>query len=141
MEQLIRHVKPAKAIAPIYATTNHATTATVVDGRGFNRAMWVIMTGTMLATAKLTGKIQNSATSSGTYTDVTSAALVDVTSTGASKIFIIDHKINGSYPYLKFKGTSSTSRLYVGGACILYNGSRLKPGDPDTNTAQIVALS
>ncbi len=141
MKQLIRQVKPAKAIAPIYATTNDATTATVVDGRGFDRAMWVIMTGTMQATAKLTGKIQHCATSNGTYTDVTSAALVDVTSAGADKVFVIDHKIDGSYPYLKFKGTSAVSQLYVGGACILYNGSRLKPGDPDTNTAQIVALS
>ena len=125
MSDLIRNVKIVKGIVPIYATTNHATTATEVNALGWSRALWVINIGAMAATAVVTMKVQNSATSSGTLADITSAALTNVTSAGASKVFLIDHAVSPSYPYLKLKGTCGTARATLGAVCVLYDRNGL----------------
>lgn len=140
MDNLMRIVKVMKAIAPIYGTTNHATTATEVDARGYSRACWIVSTGAMLATAVLEIEVQSATASGGTFADVTSAALTDVTSAGAGKVYIIDHAVEVTKPYLKIAGTSKTSRVNVSAVCLLYNGSHLSPGSASSNVGQIVAI-
>ena len=135
---IVREVGVRAGIVPIYATTNHATTASEVNAVGYSRAMWIIQTGAMNATAVLTMKVQNSTASGGTFSDVTSAALVNATNASASKVFLIDHAINASYPYLKLKGTSGTARAYVAATVVLYGKNGLVR---DTVTAaQVIDL-
>jgi len=137
-QDLVRRVAVRVGINPIYATTNHTTTATAVDARGWSRALWVISVGAMAATAVIDMEVQQSNASAGTYADVTSAALVDVTSAGANEVYLIDHAISGSYPYLKLAGTCRTARATVSAVCVLYGRNGLLR---DTATAgQVIDL-
>lgn len=138
-QDLIRRIGVRQAINPIYATTNHATTATAVDARGYSRALWAISVGAMAATAVIDMEVQNSATLAGTYADVTSAALTDITSAGANKAFFIDHAVSGSYPFLKLAGTCRTARATVSAICILYGKNGIVR-DPYTTAGQVVDL-
>jgi hypothetical protein len=139
MDNLMRITKVMKAIAPIYGTTNHTTTATEVDARGYSRAMWIISTGAMNATAVLEIEVQSATATGGTFADVTSAALVDATSASEGKIFIIDHPVSVTKPFLKIAGTSKTARVNVSAVCLLYNGSHKSPSN-SSDVAQVIAI-
>ena len=118
---LIRNIKIVQAIAPIHATTGHAITATEVYATGWSRAIWIINVGAMDALAVGEVEVQSSASSGGTFTDVTSAALTDFASTaGSAGVYLIEHAVEASYPYLKLAATCGTARAVVGGVCLLY---------------------
>lgn len=139
MRDLIRRVAVRKAIVPIYATTGHATTATEVNASGYSRALWAINIGAMDAAAVIEMKVQHATATGGTFSDVTSAALTNVTSAGASKVCLIDHAIDPSYPFLKLKGTCGTARATIGAVVVLYGRNGLLR-DPQTDTGQVVDL-
>jgi len=121
MNDLIRRVAIREAIRPIYATTGHATTAVEVNATGYSRALWVVQVGDMDALAVVEMEAQESASSGGTFTDVTSAALTDIASTaGKQKPYFIDHAVSPTKPYLKLAGTCGTARATVAAVCILY---------------------
>ena len=138
-KQLCRDVQIRSAILPVYATTGHATTATEVNATGFSRACWIIHVGAMDALAKLEMEVQETTVTSGTFSDLSGAALTDIASTaGKNKIYIIDHPISQSKPFLKIAGTCGTARATVAATCLLYNGSSKKP--PTLTVGQLVAL-
>ena len=139
MNDLIRRVAVRQAIVPIHATTGHATTATEVNATGYSRALWVVDVGAMDAAAVIEMKVQHATATGGTFSDMTSAALTNVTSAGASKLCLIDHAVNPSYPFLKLKGTCGTARALIGAVVILYGKNGLVR-DPQTNTGQVVDL-
>ena len=127
MEQLDRYIKTVQAIVPIHATTGHATTATEVNATGFDRAQFVIYIGAMDATCVVEMDVQQATATGGTFADVTSGSLTNVTSAGATKLYMIDVPVSGSAPYLKLAGTSGTARCLIAAWCNLYNGSSLYP--------------
>ena len=122
MENIDDYVKFAKAIVPIHGTTDNATTATVVDASGYNRAAFIIETGAMDALNVFEMEVTQSASSGGTYTLVSDSALTDIESTaGASSLFLIDMAVDSDYPYLKLRGTCGTARGLIAAICCLYN--------------------
>lgn len=122
---IIRRTKVVTAINPIYATTGHATTATEVNATGWSRALWIIQVGAMAATAVVEMEVQASATTSTGFADVTSAALTDISSAGANKVYLIEHAVSPSKPYLKLAGTCGTARATVAATCVLYEPNGL----------------
>jgi hypothetical protein len=127
MEQLDQYIKTVQAIVPVNATTADATTATAVNATGFDRAQFVIYVGAMDATCVVEMQATQSDASAGTYAAISGSALTDISSAGASKLYMIDVPVNGSYPYLKLKGTSGTARCLIAAICNLYKGSGAFP--------------
>jgi len=122
MENIDDYLGFASAVVPIYATTGHATTATAVNGSGYNRAAFILQTGAMDSAAIVEMELTKSATSGGTYTLVSDSTLTDIESTaGASSLFLIDAKVDGDKPYMKLRGTCGTARATVSAICLLYN--------------------
>lgn len=127
MEQLDRYIKTVQAIVPIHATTGHATTATEVNAIGFDRAQFVVYIGAMDAACVVEMDVLQASASGGTFSAITSASLTNVTSAGASKLYMIDVPVSGSKPYLKLRGTSGTARCTISAICNLYRGSSTYP--------------
>ncbi len=136
MESLLAYSNIVKAVVPIEGTTGHAVTATEVNASGFARCAFLIMTGAMDANCVLECKAQQAATSGGTFANITSAALTNVTSAGASKVYLIDLPVNESYPYLKLAATCGTAQGVFAALAVLYNGV-LEPGT-DSPTQKVV---
>lgn len=139
MRDLLRHVAVREAIVPIYATTGHATTATEVNATGWSRAMWIINVGAMDAAAVVEMEVQNATATAGTFADVTSAALTDIASAGASKIYVIQHAVAPTKPFLKLAGTCGTARAIVSAVCILF-GRNGVVRDPYSDAGQVVEV-
>ena len=127
MEQLDRYIKTVQAIVPIHATTGHATTATEVNAIGFDRAQFIIYIGAMDATCVVEMAVHQASSSGGTFSAITSGELTNVTSAGATKLYMIDVPVSGSSPYLKLVGTCGTARCLIGATCNLYRGSSTYP--------------
>lgn len=117
-----QQVKVVPAVVPT-AGAVAAITATVVDGTGYDRAMWVIATGAAAAGATIAAKIQSSATSGGSYADVSGAASAGLTAAAnASKIQVIDMPVNPAKAFMKVVGSVGTDTFANAAVCILYNG-------------------
>lgn len=120
--RLADKVKIVMAVAPT-AGAAEAMTATEVDARGYGRVMFVMSTGAAGTGATVTPKIQNSATSEGSYADVTSAAFSQITAAaGASKQYALDIPVDGTRPYYKVVGTIGTQTLANSCVAVLYKG-------------------
>jgi len=123
------YVKTVTAILPIsLATAAVGTYGIAVDASGGgDRAQFVIQVGAMTATTGRFGcKVRQSTSSTGTYSDYTSAALTTVVPANANKVFEIDVAVSGTKPYLKLYGTS-TKTVIVSAICNLYRGSKRNP--------------
>jgi len=130
------------AIKPAAILDNASATADVIDCRGYDYATIVVQLGaTDIALTAL--KVQNSATSGGTYADITGAtfaggtglggatlALPSATDDGQTCVFQID--LRNKDPFLKLVATfgDGTSGGFVAGMAIL---SRAKQA-PTTST-------
>lgn len=95
--QLSTQMKVVNANIP--TATGTALASTVVDGTGFSRCMYVLSTGAAGTGATLDMKITESATSGGSYADITSAALVQLADTGGSKLYTISVPVNPAKPF------------------------------------------
>ena len=107
----LQHCKFVSAVKPTAITDNATATADVIDCRGFDFATIVVQLGaTDIALTAL--KVQNCATSGGTYADITGAtfaggtglggatlALPSATDDGQTCVFQID--LRGLDPFLK----------------------------------------
>jgi len=120
--QLGDKIKIVNAVVPT-AGSVAAITATVVDGTGYDRVMFVLSTGAAAVGATLTCKIQSSTATGGAYADVASAALTNLAAaTGASKQYIIDMPVAKAKPFLKIVGAVGTDTLANSAIAILYKG-------------------
>ena len=131
----------SKVVQAIIANpgTIGALTPVEVDGRGWDRACFIFNLGTAGAGGLLDAKIQQAATTGGALTDVTDAALTQVTkAAGDGKIEVIDIPVPGDKPFLKVTATTTDGAFPNAVTCILYRGSGWRPA---TQTApQVIEL-
>ena len=116
----------AKVVAAVVPTAGAVAsmTATVVDGTGYARVMFIDLTGAAAAGATRTFKIQSSATSGGSYADVTSAALTGQTAAAnASKVHVLDMPVDPAKPFMKVVGAVGTDTFANATCAVLYNGT------------------
>lgn len=114
-----------KIVSAVVPSAGAATTMTPVevDGSGYGRVAWVLSTGAAATGATIAYKIQSSATTSGSFADVTSAALTGpIAATGASKQFVIDMPVNPARPFMKIVGAVGTDTFANSSIAILYRG-------------------
>ena len=136
MEELFAYVKPAIAILPV-SKSGAAIAATAVDARGYGRVAFLLEVGAMGTGAGLSCAATESATSGGTYAQQsTTAALTNIATTGASKIYAIDVPINSSKPYQKLYGTAGTAAILHGAIALLYGRNGV---NEDPNLDSILA--
>ena len=135
MEELLGYVKPVMAIDPV-SKNNAAIVATAVDAQGYDRCCFLIMTGAVAATAGVSCRVQESATSGGSYTDrTTTAALTDFSGTASSsKIYGVDVGVNSAKPFMKLYGTCGTAAVLHGAVALLYRGTT-----PDPNLDTVIS--
>ena len=99
--QLATQVKNVNAVVPTAGSIG-TMTAIAVDGTGFGRVKWNLLTGAAAAGATIAFKIQSSATSGGSYADVSSAAFTSITAAaGASKQYVLDMPVDPAKPFMK----------------------------------------
>ena len=84
--------------------------------------MFVLTTGAATAGATGTFKIQSSATSGGSYADVSGAALTNLADTDGSKQFVVDMPVNSAKAFMKVVGTTVTQPIANSTIAILYRG-------------------
>ena len=135
--QLVDKFKIVNAVVPSAGSAG-AMTAVAVDGTGYDRVLFVLSTGAATAGATGTFKITSSATTGGSYTDVSSAALTNLADTDGSKNFVIDMPIASAKPFFKVAGTTVTQPIANSTIAILYRGSKY-PVDT-SYAAQVVKL-
>ena len=115
-------IKVVNAVIPT-AGAAAAMTATVVNTTGYGRVMFILSTGAAAAGATIDFKIQSSATSGGSYADVTSAVLTQIlAASGASKQFVIDMPVQTDKNFLKVVGTVGTDTFANSTIAVLYRG-------------------
>lgn len=104
MTQLAPNSKLIQAI-PAQAATATVTGA-ALDLSGYDRALVTLNVGTMTGTSPtLDVKVQSSATSGGTYADITGAAFAQVTTTNDVAAYMGEIRINAAKPFLKVIST------------------------------------
>ncbi len=103
-------------------------TAVEVAGAGFGRALYVINLGTATTNGKYDCKIQEASASGGTFGDITSAALTQVTkAAGDGKVFLIDVPVNPAKPFQQIVAATTTAAFPNAVTTILYRGTRAMP--------------
>lgn len=123
---LLGRCKIAPAVVPTAGSVANLTPVEV-DGRGFDRAMFIFALGAAASGGTFDAKIQNSATAGGTLADMTDAALTQVVEAGASKVYAIDVRIDPARPYMKVTGAVGTATFANGAVAVLYEGSGTFP--------------
>lgn len=99
-------------------------TATAVDGRGFDRACFIIQTGAAENTATLDAQITDCATSGGSYANTAGTAVTQLTTPDAGKILVIDIPVKAARPFMKTLIVTGTAAFVNGAVCVLYRGTR-----------------
>ena len=107
-------------VANIPTATGTALASTVVDGTGYARATYILTTGTAGTGATLNMKITESATSGGSYADITAAALVEIADTGGSKTYLIDVPVNSAKPFQKTVLAAAVGTFAASCGAVLY---------------------
>ena len=100
-----------------------ALTPVEVDGRGWGRAAFIVATGAAATNGTLDVKVQEAATSGGGLTDHSPANSITqlLAAMGASKVVLIDFRINPAKPFLKVTGAVGTATFANSVICVLYN--------------------
>lgn len=120
--QIADKISIVMAVVPTIGTPG-TMTATAVDGSLFGRCAFVLTTGAATATGTLDLKIQSSATSGGSYADVTSAAIVQIVAAScANKQYMIDIPIDSAHPFMKCVCVTGTAAIVNSIVAILYRG-------------------
>ncbi len=135
MHTLIYNVEPVVAIIP--ATMSAAAhTGLTIDGTGYDRAAFIMMTGSGAGASTMIFAISKSASSAGTYTEVTGASFVSFSSTATvtSRCAIMDIPVDPTKPWMKTIDTVGTATLDGACLCLLYRGSDSRPITPNNTT-------
>lgn len=137
-KHLKEYFKVKNAIAPIQSS-NGPLTGEIINGTGFDRAYFVFTFGTPLATASVsTGagiwKATAGNSSSGAYTQMTSASFGTITSGSMSNHNLcIDVKIDQAYPWLMVSNMSlANTNVPLAVVCILANPNERPPASGST---------
>lgn len=133
--QLYGTVEPVVAITP--KTMTAAThTGNTIDGTGYDRAMFILALGSGAGASTMTFAISKSATSNGTYTEVTGASFVSFSSTATitNRCAQMDIAIDPAKPWMEVVDTVGTATLDGACICLLYKGTRNLPTSPQNTT-------
>lgn len=125
-------------VANIPTATGTTLASTAVDGTGYARATYVLTTGTAGTGATLDMKITECATSGGSYTDITSAALTQIADTGGSKTYIIDVPVNSAKPFQKTVLAAAVGTFAASCGAVLYR--RVSSPVASTYATQLVTV-
>lgn len=112
--QIGENANPALSLeAKSYTATANGT---AVDCSGYDEATWLINAGTFGGTSPTADlKIQESATSGGTYTDITGAAFTQITTSNDVAVYLGRCRVSPSKPFqravITVGGTSPTCLL------------------------------
>lgn len=129
MEELFAYVKPVMSIAPI-SGSDAAIVATAVDGRGYGRCAHIFLVGAVGTDGGVSCSVTECITADGTFAQQsTTAALTDIGTAGAAKVYLLDVPINSAKPYQKLYGTAGTAAVLHGAVALLYgrNGVQADP--------------
>ena len=123
---LLGRTKIVQSVAPVTSAT--ALTETEINCAGFDRVCHIINIGTMVATGTFDYKVQESATSGGSASDITGAALTQVlAASGGGTVYAIDVPVNAAKPYQIAIAVCGTANVTVGAVAVLYEGSGTYP--------------
>ena len=127
MRSVYDAIKALFTIRPVTATATQ--TGSDVDTKGYNSAAVVLEVGTVSGTTPtLDVKVQECATSGGTYTDISGATFTQVTATDNSQILRIEGLGTSRQRYLKVVGTiAGTSPSFAFGVEILLGRAFREP--------------
>lgn len=127
MRSVYDAIKALFTIRPVTATAT--TTGSAVDTKGYNSAAVILEVGTVSGTTPtLDVKLQECATSGGTYTDVSGAVFTQVIATGSSQILRIEDLGVTRKRYLKAVGTiAGTTPSFAFGVEILLGRAFREP--------------
>lgn len=106
-QELASNILPTQVIKPQSSSTT--VTSAAIDVRGFDEVVVTLDCGTTAATGTLDVKVQSSATSGGTYADITGAAFVQVTPSNDDAIYVGRIRVNPSKPFLKVVAAAATA--------------------------------
>lgn len=114
---------PVVAIAPSAGGAG-TMTAIEMDWRGYDRVQYIAALGTATAGGLFDMKVTDCDVSGGTYADMSSAALTQVTkAAGDGKTEVIDVKINPARPFHKIVAVTTTAAFPNGVVGRGYHGS------------------
>ena len=92
---------------------------TAIDGRGFQYAVFIVSTGTLAGVGTAVVQIESSATSAGTYADVTGAV---VTADTDGEVLTVAVRLDGASRYVRTKDAlSGGTSIDLGVTCVLTN--------------------
>lgn len=124
---LTQNMKVVPAVIPQAGAVNPLTPVEV-DGRGYDKALFIFATGAAAAGAKFNAKIQKAPSSGGDLVDVTDAALTEVlAASGASKALTIEVTIDPANPFMKITGEVTVDTFANSAVCLLHGGSGIYP--------------
>lgn len=130
-------IKVVNAVVPSAGAAT-GMTAIAVDGTGFSRVMFILSTGAAATGATIAFKITSSATTGGSYADVSGAALTGLeAASGASKQFAIDMPVDPAKPFMKVAGTVGTDTFANSVIALLFKGTNYPA---TSNYAELVVL-
>lgn len=120
---LTSHMLIVKASAAHVGTAG-TMTATAVDGRGFDRACFVIQLGAATNTATLDAQITDCDTTSGSYTNTAGTAITQLDDTKGGTTLVIDIPVKAARPFMKTLIVTGTAAFVNSAICVLYRGTR-----------------
>lgn len=98
-----------------------------VNATGFDRVCYFITCGSGAAGATLDIQITESATTGGTFTDITGGSVVQVTDSTDETTFTVDVPTNSAKPFQRAKRTSATAAMAFSVIAIPYGGNHSHP--------------
>jgi len=110
--ELTANSKVFQVIKP--QSSSATVTSAAVDLSGYNEAMIVLSCGTTTATGTLDVKVQSSATTGGTYADITGAAFVQVTPSNDDAVYVARVRVAPSKPFIKVVAVAATAASLYG---------------------------
>lgn len=124
--QILSDMKVLAVLTPASRSAGAAESG-VIDARGYSRVLWIFHAGVNQTNGTQDVKITSSATSGGTYADVTSAALTQVTTSNDEALYMLDMPVDPAKPFMKLVDTVATAAGIAGASVVLYGGSRTLP--------------
>ena len=113
--QLSNRIGINVALAPVSKSAG-TTTSSAIDLTGYSKAALVVTVGVIASSGTVNCKIQTSATSGGSYSDLSGAAITQMTEAGgdSGSTVIVDFEIPNGKPHVKTVLTNATAAAVQG---------------------------
>lgn len=123
-----QYTKTVIAVSPASYTSTQTSSA--IDTQGYEYVKIVALCGVLADTATLVVKVQDCATSGGSYVDITGATMTVTTSADDASVQIGIVRLHGKNRYIKVVGT------YGGSSAVIY-GVSVELYQPDYSAALV----